>query len=84
VTTKTTAARRQKSRQGGYADRSGPFRSKPRRPPSITINPGGRSAPREPATAEQRAALERRRRVEQHAEDADLAEATGEIWDESG
>jgi hypothetical protein len=83
VTTKTTAARRENVRRGGYADYSELFRSKPRRPPSITINPGGRSGPREPVTAEQRAALKRRRRVEQYAEDANLADAMAEVWDES-
>jgi hypothetical protein len=83
VTTKRTKARREKLRQGGYADHSGLFRKKPGRRRSITINPGRRPSP-EPVTAGQRAALERRRRVEQYAEDADLAEATGEVWDESG
>ena len=81
MTSKTTAARRDKVRQGGYADHSGLFRKKPRRQQSITINPGGRSSP-EPVTDQQRAALERRRRVEQHMEDAELAEVTGEVWDD--
>jgi hypothetical protein len=34
-------------------------------------------------TAQQRVALERRRRVEQHMEDAELAEVTGEVWNHS-
>jgi hypothetical protein len=81
VTAKRTEARRDKMRQGGYSDHSGLYRRKRYRQQSIVINPGGRSS-REPVTADQRAALERRRRVEQHIEDAELAEATGEVWDQ--
>lgn len=81
MTAKRTEARRDKMRQGGYSDHSGLYRKKPQRQRSITINLGRRSA-REPMTVLQRAALERRRRVEQHIEDAELAEATGEVWDE--
>jgi hypothetical protein len=67
-------------RQEEYSDHSGLYRKKPRRQRSIMINPGSRSS-REPMTAQQRAAFERRRRVEQHMEDAELAEVTGEVWD---
>ena len=81
MTEKTTAARRDKVRQGGYADHTGLFRKKPARRRSITINPGGRPSP-EPVTDQQQAALERRRRLEAHIEDAELAEVTGEVWDD--
>jgi hypothetical protein len=80
VTAKTTATRREKVREGGYGDHSGLFRRKRHRQQSIVINPRGRASP-EPVTAQQRAALERRRRLEAHREDAELAETTGEVWD---
>jgi hypothetical protein len=80
MTTKSAAARRQKVRERGYSDHSGLFRKQPQRPRSSTINAGGRSS-REPVTAEQQAALERRRRLEAHRENAELAAVTGEVWD---
>lgn len=80
MTAKTTEPRRDKMREGANGDHSGLHHTKPQRQRSITINPGRRSS-REPVTAQQRAALERRRRVEQHMEDAELAAVTGEVWD---
>jgi hypothetical protein len=79
---RTEAARRDKMRQGGYSDHSGLYRTKPQRQRSITINPGRRST-QELMTAQQRAVLERRRRVEQHMEDAELAKVTSKVWDQS-
>ena len=79
----TTAPRREKTKRRRNLDHSGLFRNKPGQSQQIVINPRGRSAPPDPVTAEQRACLERRRRVERHLEDTELAQATGEIWDES-
>jgi hypothetical protein len=81
VTAKTTAARREKAREDSSLEHGGLFRKKPPRQRSITINPGKRSS-REPMTVQQRAVFERRRRVEQHMEDVELAEVTCEVWDE--
>mgnify|MGYP001820802650 CR=1 FL=1 len=83
MTTKTAAVWREEARQGGYNDHSGLCSKKRHRQQSIVTNPGGRRTTRDPVNAERQAVLERRRRLEQHAEDAVLAEATGEIWDES-
>ena len=80
---KTTAPRREKTKRRRNLDHNGLFRKKPGQKQQIVINPRGRSAPPEPITAEQRASLERRRRVERQQEEADLAQATGEVWDES-
>ncbi len=49
----------------------------------IVINPVGRRTPREPVTEAQRAALARRRRLERHMEETELAQVTAEVWDES-
>ena len=80
---KTTAPRREKTKRRRNLDHNGLFRKKPGQKQQIVINPRGRSAPPEPITAEQRASLERRRRVERHLENSELAQATGEVWDES-
>ena len=80
---KTAAPRREKSKRSRNLDHSGLFRRKPGQTQQIVINPRGRSAPPDPLTPEQRASLERRRRVERQQEEADLAQATGEVWDES-
>jgi hypothetical protein len=68
-------------KRNGYVDHSGLFRQRPARQ-QIVINPGGRRAPQEPVSEGQRAALERRRRVEAVQEEAELAQITGEVWDE--
>lgn len=81
MTAKTTETRRDKMRQGGHSNHSDGYRKKPKRQRRIAINPGRRSS-QEPATAQQRAALERRRRVEQHMWDAELAQVLGEVWDQ--
>jgi len=80
VTAKTTETRRNKMRQGGHSNNTDGYRKKPQRQRSITINLGRRSS-QEPVTPQQRAALEHRRRVEQHMEDAELAQVLGEVWD---
>lgn len=78
---KTTAPRREKTKRRRNLDHSGLFRKKPGQNQQIVINPRGRSAPPDPLTPEQRASLERRRRVEEQQEEAELAQATGEVWD---
>ena len=77
------APRREKTKRRRNLDHNGLFRRKPGQTQQIVINPRGPSAPPDPLTPEQRASLERRRRVERHLEDSDLAQATGEVWDES-